>query len=288
MSLLLSLRMISVALTVLFAAGALEVTAATSEESGQDAGVYQQEVPRMTTLECAKCHPEVFKTIRDQGGLHRLECQDCHVKFHNFQQGLSWEERMPDCSTCHEPVHGEAFLKCLSCHRNAHAPVASMVGADQLAGQCTSCHASAAQKIKDSPSAHTEISCSDCHHDRHGYSPSCNECHPEPHTPFESNAACMECHLPHTPLDITFGEKVANSLCRQCHAGAGASLAQSDKAHGGLKCVFCHAGQHGRVPTCQECHGEAGPHNAELLQDFESCQDCHGNAHSLTLENVGG
>ncbi len=287
MSMQFVLRMATLALAVLLVGGAGGGQAAEPlPEAAQGAEVYRQPIPEMTTLECAKCHPGVFTDIRDQGGLHQLECRECHVKFHNFQPGLAWEERVPGCRSCHDPVHGTALVECLACHRNAHAPVASMVGVDQLAGKCGDCHGEAAAVFKQQPSAHSEIACAECHHDRHGSRPACSECHAEAHTPFVDNAGCLGCHQAHAPMEITLNEGVANALCQGCHPEPAAKAGQSDKKHGALKCVFCHAGSHGEVPTCQQCHGD-GPHNPELLKEFQGCLDCHGDAHGLSLPVKG-
>lgn len=276
------LTTLALALVLLLLGGAGAGPAAAEAEKPPAAAVYEQDIPEMTTLECAKCHPQVFKTIRDRGGLHQIECQECHVTFHNFKEGLSWEERMPACSNCHEAVHGESYPECYSCHRNAHAPVASLVGVDQLAGECDGCHGAAVQSITKHPSAHTELACSECHYESHGYIPGCNECHPEPHAPYEDNKDCTTCHAPHAPLKITLQEGVANRVCTSCHGEVGKKLAQSGKKHQALSCVFCHAGSHGSSATCSECHGK-GPHNPELLEKFGECRNCHGDAHGLSL-----
>ena len=286
MTLIFFRRLTLAALATLLLGGAGAGLAAETGKPPQGAAVYQQDIPEMNTLECAKCHPEVFRTIRDEGGQHRLECQDCHITFHNFKPGLSWEARMPACSDCHDQVHGESFPECLSCHRNAHAPLASLVGIDQLAGQCAACHAEAARAIEQNPSAHAELSCSECHRERHGYRPGCAECHPEPHTPYQEQQGCIGCHAPHAPLAISLGEDVPNRLCATCHREAADRLAQSGKKHQALACVFCHAGSHGDAATCGQCHGN-GPHNPEQLANFDQCQDCHGDAHGLSLENKG-
>ncbi len=272
--------------TLLLGGAGVGFAAPETEEPPQGEAVYEQEIPEMTTLECAKCHPEAFRTIRDQGGQHQIECQECHTTFHSFKRGLSWEERMPACSACHDAVNGESFPECYSCHRNAHAPVASLAGVDQLAGQCTTCHGAAAETITQHPSAHTELACSECHYERHGSIPGCNACHPEPHAPYRDNQECISCHAPHAPTQITFQEGIPNRICTSCHGEAGERLAQSDKNHQTLACVFCHAGSHGSATTCRECHGD-GPHNPELLKKFAQCQDCHGDAHALSLKKPG-
>ncbi|MEJ2200629.1 MAG: cytochrome c3 family protein [Desulfuromonadaceae bacterium] len=262
---------------------ALPAMAATPPPSpGEGADIYQQQVQPLTTLECAKCHFDIFKIIRDEGGQHQLECRDCHNKFHTFTPGVAWKDRVPACNDCHEGVHEGSFPECLSCHRQAHAPLASLVDGETLAADCGQCHSAVNTEIEQFASAHTELGCIDCHHDRHGFKPGCDECHPQPHTAFRNNAECIGCHQPHSPLQITFGDAVGNGLCQGCHADPAATLAAGKKKHTPLHCVFCHANSHGTIPACQDCHGN-GPHNPELLQGFKGCLECHGDPHSLTL-----
>lgn len=249
---------------------------------GEGVEAYQQPVAQMTTADCAKCHYEIFTLIRDKGGLHQLECRDCHTKFHTFTPGVAWKDRVPACSDCHEGVHDGNFTECLSCHRKAHAPIASLVDADKMAADCGRCHAPVAAAEQEHPSGHSEMGCTDCHHDRHGFKPGCNECHPEPHTPYQNNVECIKCHQPHTPLLIAFGDEVENTVCQGCHEEATAKLEASEKGHAELKCVFCHAETHGSIPSCQQCH-DNGPHNPELLKGFSGCLECHGDPHALTL-----
>ncbi len=273
---------LALALGLMTGVPGLAGAAAPAGEQGQPAGVYQQTVPEMTTLECARCHYQVFVTIRDRGGRHQLECRECHLRFHSFKPGLAWEERVPSCRQCHDPVHGAAFVKCLACHREAHAPLESMVGAEQLAGTCADCHRSAATELEEHPSAHAEMGCAECHQGRHGYRPKCSGCHSETHTPVVDNAGCQVCHPSHRPLEVTLKGDIDNQLCRGCHPQPAAAMAESQKKHSAMACVFCHAGTHGFSPTCQQCHGD-GPHNPELLKGFEDCRDCHGEPHGLSL-----
>ena len=277
MRLLSGLKLATILLFLLFS------TLAPAAEKPPGAGVYQQEVPEMGTLECAKCHESVFTTIRDEGGRHQLQCRECHVRFHSFQQGLTWEERMPSCQGCHGLTHGETFIDCLSCHRNAHAPVASMVEVERLANQCSSCHSEPQTTLSEQASAHTTLDCTECHDGSHGSIPACTDCHAEPHTPYRDNAGCVACHPAHAPLDITLENGVKNSLCQPCHGQAVEQVEQGTKQHAALSCVFCHAGQHGDIPSCEQCHG-TGPHNTEMLKGFKGCNDCHGDAHTLSLQ----
>jgi hypothetical protein len=246
--------------------------------------VYQQDVPEMTTLECAKCHIPVFNDLRDAGGLHKQACRDCHEIYHSFTPGLTWEERVPACSSCHDLPHGEELTACLDCHRNAHAPLASMVVAEALVDQCSTCHQDQQQELDQNVSAHSEQACADCHQgERHGQRPFCTLCHEQPHTEFVDNASCSGCHPPHAPLVIRYDNKVDTAICANCHSEQREVQKASNRKHRTLACVICHADEHGNTLNCQHCHG-LGPHNPTLLKNFSGCGDCHGDPHGLRLE----
>ena len=245
--------------------------------------VYQQSVPEMTTLECAKCHVQVFETVRDAGGLHKQECRECHDKFHTFTPGVAWEDRVPSCAGCHEHPHGEELIVCLDCHQNAHAPIASLVVAEKLAEMCASCHQEPLQQLQQHVSAHTEQACVDCHQgEQHGERPLCTVCHEEPHTAFVDNASCSACHPPHAPLIVTYDNKVQSTICAGCHQDQQKFQKSSELKHRTLACVVCHPAEHGKILDCQHCHG-FGPHNSEMVKKFNGCVDCHGDPHSLNL-----
>lgn len=267
---------------LLITAGTVLAEAPRTLDPGEGAEAYLQKLEKMPTAECGQCHVEIYNTIRDKGGLHQLECTDCHTKFHTFTPGIAWADRVPACSDCHEGVHDGKFPACLTCHGNAHAPIAFLVSAEKMTADCAGCHTPVAEAIKAHPSKHAEVGCVDCHHDQHGYKPGCNECHPQPHMPYQNNEGCVKCHQPHTPLQIVFSDTVENSVCQSCHPEPVAIMAASKKKHGPLQCVLCHSKEHGTIPTCQQCHAD-GPHNPELLKGFSGCLDCHGDPHGLTL-----
>jgi predicted CXXCH cytochrome family protein len=247
------------------------------------ADIYAQEVPEMTTIECAKCHLPVFEALRDAGGLHKQECRDCHDKFHTFTPGVPWEERVPSCASCHDLPHGEELTACLECHRNAHAPVESLVVAGQLADLCVHCHQQPQIELEIADNVHGEQSCADCHQaERHDVRPQCSTCHDESHVAFVDNAGCVACHPPHEPNRVEYGTEVDNQLCAGCHAEQSEVLQASAKKHQLLACVVCHAKSHGNMTSCQQCHGN-GPHNPTLLKNFTSCSDCHGDPHRLKI-----
>ncbi|BCA79345.1 cytochrome c [Desulfuromonas sp. AOP6] len=261
-----------------FIVGGALVHAASTDEA---AGVYQQPVKPLTTLDCAQCHMTVFTDIRDGGGKHQLHCAQCHETFHTWKPGRDWQQVVPQCATCHGETHGPNFKACLQCHLNAHAPVKSLTDLKTLAKNCNTCHDSQVKELTQFNSQHTLVSCAECHHTRHGYKPGCNECHPSPHTPFVSNPDCLSCHPVHSPRRIEYGKEVSNLICASCHGEVAALHKASPRKHANLSCVFCHVDSHGHVPECATCHG--APHSEAMLKKFTGCQACHGDAHSLAL-----
>lgn len=253
--------------------------AAQAEANGPE--IYREEVRPLTTLECARCHFSVFTEIRDHGGRHQLACGFCHQAYHTWRPGRPWSEVVPQCGSCHGDFHGPAFQSCLGCHTNAHAPLDSLTDMEVLAQACGTCHAPQAEEVRQFPSAHTEVACNECHYDRHGTIPTCLECHAEPHTPFQDNSGCLGCHPVHAPLQITYGDEVANPTCEVCHQGVAKTMDQSSQKHAALYCVYCHADRHRFVPSCRDCHAQ--PHKQSLLQKFSGCGECHGDPHALKL-----
>jgi hypothetical protein len=241
--------------------------------------VFTQQIIPLSTMECARCHEQAFTSLRDNGGAHKMDCRECHEQFHIAKKNISWEERVPACAGCHDQPHGSepAMTACLTCHTNAHAPISSLQ-VDQLEPLCANCHAEPAAEMQQ-PSAHSDMGCSDCHQQRHGYLPKCTECHEEPHSTFESSTACMQCHPVHNVSVMLYRDDIPNSPCAGCHEQQAQQLNQGHLAHAKLNCTFCHANTHGNVPSCQDCH--ATPHSSEMMQDFASCAECHGNAHAL-------
>ena len=242
---------------------------------------YELDLQPLATSECGRCHFSVFTAIKDEGGKHQLDCTFCHEEFHTYKPGRNWAEVVPACNTCHGAAHGSNYLECLACHANAHAPVASMVNLGALEPDCAKCHEPQGRELAQNPSAHTDLSCSSCHHTSHGNIPDCIECHAQPHVAFEANSGCVGCHPVHSPTNIEYGEQVRNNVCSGCHASVNTKLVNSQKKHSALTCVYCHENKHGYVPACQNCHGK--PHSDALLSRFNGCTDCHGEPHALIL-----
>ncbi len=252
------------------------------EETVQDLeSVYDLDLKPLSTPECGRCHFSVFSSIKETGGKHQLDCTYCHEEFHTYKPGKDWAEVVPACSTCHGAAHGQDYMDCLVCHTDAHVPVTSMVALNQLESDCAKCHEPQGQELIQNPSAHTDLSCSSCHHTQHGNIPDCTECHAQPHVTFEDNSGCVGCHPVHSPVNIEYGTQVENIVCAGCHQSANAALVNSPKKHATLSCVYCHAQKHGNIPACQDCHGT--PHSEAMLARFASCIECHGDPHALAL-----
>ena len=259
---------------------AIENTASTSPAPAN--GAYQHKIEPLTTQQCAQCHYSIFESIRDNGGKHQIHCRECHETFHTFNPSKAWADVVPQCTTCHGEAHGTTFLECLSCHTDPHAPISSLINLDLLAKDCGTCHMNQKKEIVQYQSAHSEVTCNECHHTRHGHRPNCTECHSEPHTEFIDNSGCMGCHPVHSPREINYPAATGNQVCAGCHAEVTQHLASSTMKHSALQCAFCHADRHGYIPECSKCHSV--PHSEAMLARFENnCESCHGDPHALTL-----
>ncbi len=182
--------------------GCLAVLAATASTSlATEGDSYSQEVEKMsdemTTVECARCHYDIFMSIKNGRGAHRLECRECHETFHSFRRGLAYEDVLPACADCHGAPHGDSdqMSTCKACHTVPHAPVASLT-LKTLEPFCTTCHADAGKRMESGRVDHNKLKCILCHSDRHGYVPTCQECHgaPHPQEMVQDFESCLDCH----------------------------------------------------------------------------------------------
>lgn len=251
---------------------------ASAVQSAQD--IYSMDIQELSEVECARCHYPVYLTIKHHGDAHRQPCRDCHEKYHNFRRVLKWEDRVPECQECHQNPHGEEedMIRCMTCHEDEHAPVYS-IRLEKIEDQCGRCHATPPEDLANNQSAHSELSCTDCHMEKHGNIPECIVCHEEPHSEFQTNAKCARCHPPHRPVELMFSSDIPNTACRDCHEESFEMLSRGKLAHSALKCAFCHSEEHGSVPTCQKCHDT--PHAKEMVEEFGGCAECHGSPHDL-------
>ncbi len=245
---------------------------------------YELELKPLSTAECGRCHLSIYNQIRTEGGKHKIECTQCHVKFHVYNPiKQNWKEIMPKCETCHGLIHGEKFAACLQCHSNPHAPKTQMAMTPEFAKVCGDCHPKVGQELQKNPSKHTKVACAMCHHDKHGYIPSCMECH-RPHVANQKVEECLACHPVHSPLNIAYASTVANEVCGSCHGAVYKKLSASQSKHRQVTCAQCHS-KHKYIPQCEECHGR--PHGEVVLKKFPNCLQCHVDVHDLPSKSSG-
>ena len=265
-------------------AGPRAAEAAESDE----ASLYQMDVKPLTAVECARCHYSVFETIKNRGGKHQIECVRCHREYHVYNpRKHNFDEIMPKCGWCHSgadggPFHGSdpSVTACLHCHGDPHKPRSISVAMPEIATVCARCHEKEGGEIAEHLSKHTtEVTCADCHADKHGYIPVCSECH-ESHSPDVELATedCMACHPVHHPLQITYGETTESTICAGCHKEVDHLLQKKVTKHTAVPCVDCHPA-HKEIPPCSRCHGEPHPKGMKATE----CGQCHGIAHDLLM-----
>lgn len=240
----------------------------------------QQRQPLETDLldsDCVKCHAEVTKEVAEAGMAHRSEvaCRQCHIGH------PPWElEIIPTCDRCHakssSPHYG--LIECLTCH-NPHKPLEIRLER-YITAPCLTCHSSQIKELQAFPSYHTTLDCTSCHEVWHGHIPDCGSCH-RPHSATMAEADCYNCHRAHAPLAVGFTEETKSEDCSGCHGEVFEALNKSLTAHREVACLSCHQGDHGTIPACRDCHGDA-PHAPAILQQHPNCGTCHNTAHALT------
>jgi predicted CXXCH cytochrome family protein len=238
---------------------------------------YEADIKPLAPADCARCHFSVFSQIKTEGGKHKLDCTQCHVKYHAFNpKKQNWDEIMPKCETCHGKYHGDKFVACMQCHA-PHAPKTQIAVNAETAKTCADCHGKVAQEIQKVPTKHTKVACATCHHSKHGLIPSCMQCH-KPHAQGQTDKDCLSCHPAHSPLNITYSQMVPNAVCGGCHKAVFDKLMNNPSKHGAVSCATCHT-KHRFIPKCEGCHGK--PHGEGLIKKFPDCSQCHISAHDL-------
>jgi len=246
---------------------------------------YSLDIKPLTPADCGRCHLSVYNQIKNEGGKHKIECVQCHTKYHVYNPiKQNWQEIMPKCQTCHGLIHGDKFASCGACHSNPHAPKTQMAMTQDFAKVCGDCHGKVAQEIQKNPSKHTQVTCAMCHHSKHGFIPSCMECH-KPHSEGQTVKDCLACHPVHSPLMISYPDTVKNEVCGSCHAAVYKKLSANLSKHANVACAKCHS-RHRYVPKCEECHGK--PHGEVVLKKFPNCIQCHVDVHDLPSKSVRG
>ncbi len=245
---------------------------------------YEMAIRPLTTAECAQCHFSVFETIKARGARHQFDCVRCHREYHVYNpRKNNYDQIMPKCAWCHQSASGGAFhgdnkklTPCLTCHEDPHKPL--VIPMAKVETSCVLCHAKEGGEIRNFPSKHTtEVTCADCHADKHGFIPECSMCH-ESHSPAieMTTKDCMTCHPVHKPTQIAYSKKTESTICAGCHGEVYDMLQKKVTKHTTVPCAECHR-SHGQIPLCSMCHGQPHPKSMNATK----CGECHGIAHDL-------
>jgi hypothetical protein len=227
--------------------------------------------------ECTACHePHAARDSVRTGNV----CTGCHRKVALTHPAHVSEEK--SCTGCHAPHPARGAggpAPCTQCHRDvaqselsAHAQsvacVACHVPHDFSApsrghAACESCHAPRIKQL-----AHAR--CEDCHralpHGGLGSELPCAQCHEQGAQVHKGHARCVQCHDPHTGLQV--------QNCQSCHAQEAAQL---HPRHG--KCQNCHEPHHAtpsaEVAACSACHTPSKLPALHQVAEHRPCQSCH-------------
>jgi predicted CXXCH cytochrome family protein len=274
--------------TIAIASAEAQEAPSPAQETKKAPTPYDVDVKALTTAECGQCHFPIFNTIKEQGGKHQFDCVRCHTQYHVYNpRKQNYDQIMPKCASCHVsasggPFHGEnkKITQCLTCHADPHKPKAIPMA--KIEPTCAICHSKVGNQIKKYPSKHTsDVTCTDCHAEKHGYIPECSACH-ESHSPEVemASADCMVCHPVHKPTQIKYSEETLSTICAGCHGKAYNLLQKKETKHTILKCAACHPA-HGEILPCSECHGQ--PHSKGMMKGRKNCGECHSIAHDLLM-----
>lgn len=228
--------------------------------------------------DCKKCHGSIFEELQEAKSKHttKVSCLDCHQGKHPPESPKG--AYIPECAQCHQDSPHYELVNCTGCHRNPHQPLAIKFDGGQ--GQkpaCNTCHPDKVTEINSHKTSHTGFACSFCHK-VHRDRPDCLSCH-KVHAEGQVFEDCLKCHQAHQPLTLTYGTDIPNSDCGGCHSDIQETLEEGTTKHARLQCVFCHAGRHPVVPSCEQCH--VNVHDKKMIQNFASCNDCHQSAHDI-------
>ena len=190
------------------------------------------------------------------GNKHDMKCTVCHT------------ERIikPNCTDCHELVHGTQLRNCTECH-DAHNPM-SNISSPRLEQFCSQCHSQQFEEFSTHHGRHANLKCVYCHN-VHGQIEICTICH-APHSAELTYNDCLNCHPAHRPQEIEYPATVSNEQCAICHEAVNTELAQSSTRHSSLKCAYCHT-THKQIPECVDCHT---PHTQSMTHNND-CTGCH-------------
>ncbi|MBI5559123.1 MAG: cytochrome C [Deltaproteobacteria bacterium] len=221
--------------------------------------------------DCGKCHEGIVLALESKGKAHQTLCLDCHKGHPPADM-----EIVPSCGRCHRDEPHFQLPGCITCHTDPHKPLEISFTRD-ITAPCLTCHEEQSEQLRDNPSIHSKFACTACHW-FHGQIQPCQNCH-LPHSDTMGADSCRTCHRAHMPLIVTYGDNTPSEDCGSCHTHIYATMAATWAKHRKVPCVACHAGRHGTIPLCQDCHGV--PHPDKIWAKFKECSECHVVAHDL-------
>lgn len=144
-------------------------------------------LPKKAQEECLTCHEAQGVELQQYPSYHStLVCTDCHSE-HGF---------LPECMSCHKS-HAEVMVEqsCQDCHA-PHKPLELAYDIHVKTTFCVPCHPEANELLQTAQNSHSQLSCAECHINRHGFIPACEDCHGKPHTDALHNKfpGCRGCH----------------------------------------------------------------------------------------------
>ncbi len=163
-------------------------------EIGNCSSCHDPHMPLEITLQgelkdvCVSCHSAVGSSLTSFPSMHaEVSCNYCHAERHGF---------IPDCGQCHAPHSADMTQNdCLICH-DAHTPTVLSYRGTAPSNLCGSCHGEVNRQLAANASQHRDVSCVECHPQRHGLVPLCSDCHGMPHAKgmHERFPRCGDCH----------------------------------------------------------------------------------------------
>lgn len=264
-------------MALIFAASTAFAAKVATVDIPVQADLYATAPTPLTPTQCAQCHTYQFGGLKENGGKHRFDCQQCHKVIHAYNAKKSnYDEIMPKCASCHTQIHGPANTDCSSCHANPHTP-RKVAMTPRLTNSCATCHPGPKAQLDQFPSKHSLLGCARCH-TAHGYKPTCANCH-KPHYEGQAFTTCTGCHSVHKPKMVTYKTTENAATCGACHKVEYAKWTKTHSRHHNVNCAQCHHDKHGYIPQCTECH--KAPHPKGILERFPKCLGCHLDVHDL-------
>ena len=276
------------------------------DDKGQPIPLYKP----LAHADCTPCHND------PHAGRFKGACSSCHSveDFHSIKKAgfnhdltrypLRGKHASLECASCHDPKTAwgkkPPFERCGSCHRDAHAGLATLAGKP---ADCAACHrvdgfhpstfTVAQHKSSRYPleGAHAAAECGACHVRRAESAAvvaALGVARVEMRPP---HGACTECHNdPHGGRFVAGGERPHAEGCLACHSMGAFRPSRVDIAlH--AKYSFPLEGAHRAVP-CQACHAEltaapaasslkaaAHPRVLRFAESKRACASCHENPH---------